>query len=590
MDDNVYNHITSETHAWTLWENTASLYASKCGNNKLFLLNSIVNLKFKENASLSYHLNEFQGIFLSNFEDEILGLILLNSLLESWETFKVSFTNSAPNDVCLSLKIGREVRKREEKRAKISLSPGTRMWTVIKQDIYRSIISCGKKRTKEKMDHDDDDDHFTIAIGDDLVILQDFESVNLVSNESMWIIHSSTTFHVTPRKEFFTSYTSSDFGVLKMGNDGLSKVIGVSDVCLQTNIGVQLWLKRVKHALDVRFNLIFMHGDYDNHFVSFKKHPPLRKSELLELMHFNVKSFSGTLYFVTFIDDYFRKLWVYTLKTKDQVLEKFKQFQALVERQLGKKVKCIHFDNGGEYCGTFDGIKHENNPPKTPQLNGLVERMNRTSIERGEAFYTVVHVINLSLAVALNTKVFVHVPKDERSKLDMKTSKCIFIGYGQDKYGYGLYDPVEKKFVRSRDVQFMEDQTVEDINKVKKTTLEKDNSLSEIDLVQMLVHDLDTIENNVQNGEQHDYVDENLGDAPKPPLVQLRKSNRQRQSSTRYPSDEYVILTDGEELECYQEAMESEERQKWLDAMQDEIKSLHDNHTYDLVKLPKGKK
>ncbi|RDX67830.1 hypothetical protein CR513_53244, partial [Mucuna pruriens] len=36
--------------------------------------------------------------------------------------------------------------------------------------------------------------------------------------------------------------------------------------------------------------------------------------------------------------------------------------------------------------------------------------------------------------------------------------------------------------------------------------------------------------------------------------------------------------------------MESEEKQKWMDAMQDEIKSLHDNHTYDLVKLPNGKK
>ncbi|RDX83892.1 hypothetical protein CR513_35145, partial [Mucuna pruriens] len=36
--------------------------------------------------------------------------------------------------------------------------------------------------------------------------------------------------------------------------------------------------------------------------------------------------------------------------------------------------------------------------------------------------------------------------------------------------------------------------------------------------------------------------------------------------------------------------MESEEKQKWMDAMQDEIKSLHDNHTYDLVNLPNGKK
>ncbi|RDX70596.1 hypothetical protein CR513_50148, partial [Mucuna pruriens] len=66
----------------------------QCGNNKLFLLNSIVSLKFKEGTSLSDHLNEFQGIIDQmsgmgiKFEDEILGLLLLNSLPESWETFK----------------------------------------------------------------------------------------------------------------------------------------------------------------------------------------------------------------------------------------------------------------------------------------------------------------------------------------------------------------------------------------------------------------------------------------------------------------------------------------------------------------------
>ena len=52
----------------------------------------------------------------------------------------------------------------------------------------------------------------------------------------------------------------------------------------------------------------------------------------------------------------------------------------------------------------------------------------------------------------------------------------------------------------------------------------------------------------------------------------------------------YVILTDGEKPECFEEAIESDEKQKWLDAMKDEIKSLHDKHTFDLVKLPKGKK
>ncbi|RDY05683.1 hypothetical protein CR513_10444, partial [Mucuna pruriens] len=77
--------------------------------------------------------------------------------------------------------------------------------------------------------------------------------------------------------------------------------------------------------------------------VSFKKHPPSRKLEFLELVHFDVY---GPLKV--------KKLWVYVLKTKDQVLEKFKHFQTLVERQLGKKVKCIRFDNGGKYCEPFD--------------------------------------------------------------------------------------------------------------------------------------------------------------------------------------------------------------------------------------------
>ncbi|RDX75054.1 hypothetical protein CR513_45113, partial [Mucuna pruriens] len=54
--------VASEIHARTLWEKIESLYASKCWNNNLFLLNSIASLKFKEDTSLSYHLNEFQGI------------------------------------------------------------------------------------------------------------------------------------------------------------------------------------------------------------------------------------------------------------------------------------------------------------------------------------------------------------------------------------------------------------------------------------------------------------------------------------------------------------------------------------------------
>jgi len=43
-----------------------------------------------------------------------------------------------------------------------------------------------------------------------------------------------------------------------MGNDGVSKVIGVGDVCMQTNMGMQLLLKGVKHSPYVHLNLLFV--------------------------------------------------------------------------------------------------------------------------------------------------------------------------------------------------------------------------------------------------------------------------------------------------------------------------------------------
>ncbi|KAJ0086211.1 hypothetical protein Patl1_08070 [Pistacia atlantica] len=72
---------------------------------------------------------------------------------------------------------------------------------------------------------------------------------------------------------------------------------------------------------------------------------------------------------------------------------------------------------------------------------------------------------------------FVHIPRDERSKLDMKTRQCIFIGYGLDEFGYRLYDPVEKKLVRSRDVVFIEDQTIQDVEKVEKVVSQYNDGL-----------------------------------------------------------------------------------------------------------------
>ncbi|RDY00404.1 hypothetical protein CR513_16425, partial [Mucuna pruriens] len=201
----------------------------------------------------------------------------------------VFITNSAPNGV-ISLQMVKGSVFNKEMRRKAQVRKKGRENSKSKSKSRYKNVKChychktghiqkhcflwkkenkGKKGKSKEKDHDDDD-HVTTAISDDLVILRDFDTVNLVCGESMWIINSGTTLHVTPRKEVFTSYTSDDFEVLKMGNDGVTKVIGVGDVCLQTNMGMQLWLRGVKHTLDVHFNLISVHilddGDYDKHF------------------------------------------------------------------------------------------------------------------------------------------------------------------------------------------------------------------------------------------------------------------------------------------------------------------------------------
>ena len=67
-------------------------------------------------------------------------------------------------------------------------------------------------------------------------------------------------------------------------------------------------------------------------------------------------------------------------------------------------------------------------------------------------------------------RAFVRIPKDERLKLDVKAKPCIFLGYSHEEFGYKLWDPMSRKVVRSRDVVFLEDQLVDDDDKVEKAS------------------------------------------------------------------------------------------------------------------------
>ena len=56
-----------------------------------------------------------------------------------------------------------------------------------------------------------------------------------------------------------------------------------------------------------------------------------------------------TRYFISFIDDFSRKTWVYFLKDKSEVFEVFKRFKAMVEKETDMRIKSVRFDQGGKF-------------------------------------------------------------------------------------------------------------------------------------------------------------------------------------------------------------------------------------------------
>jgi transposase InsO family protein len=91
-----------------------------------------------------------------------------------------------------------------------------------------------------------------------------------------------------------------------------------------------------------------------------------------------VPSLGKYVYYVSFIDDFSRNTWIYFLRKKSKVFDKFKELKALVENQTEKKIKVLRTDNGGEFYGNeFEefckkcGIARQKTTAYTPEQNGV---------------------------------------------------------------------------------------------------------------------------------------------------------------------------------------------------------------------------
>jgi hypothetical protein len=178
--------------------------------------------------------------------------------------------------------------------------------------------------------------------------------------------------------------TIEDAIVIGTEEGGLYKLKGHSDAALthSTESPCELWHRRLAH---INYKALPYVSKVVTGLPKFKvDHEgvckgcaqgkniknPFPKSDskaegILELIHSDVcgpmpsTSLSGYVYYVSFIDDYSRKTWVYFLKSKDEVLGKFKEFKALIENQYTSK-EFVSF------CRDV-GIKRELTTPYNPQ-------------------------------------------------------------------------------------------------------------------------------------------------------------------------------------------------------------------------------
>ena len=373
------------------------------------------------------------------------------------------------------------------------------------------------------------------------------------------------------------------------------------------------------------------------HHQPFPKKSHHKRSKPLELIHsdvcgpMSVPSVGGSRFFVTFIDDFSRYTYVYIIKHKSEVLEKFQEFVKQTENLTGLRVKSLRSDNESEYeskafkeyCKS-KGIMKEDTIPYTPQQNGIAERANRTIMETvrsmlyhahlplsfwGEAVSTAVYLKNRSPTSCLKDitpfecwfnkrpdvsnikvfgcKVYVHVPDQKRRKLDKKSIPCVFVGYPTNSKGYKLYNLESKQMIRSRDVIFLEnnfDHKLPDCKDeelkvlVDEKKVKPDSVYFNHDIGGVYDEQLDNHENNV-------------------PEVEPVRPQRNRVAPNRlgvitgnwWDFVASVATTDEIEPKNINEAYSGSNSKQWKEATHSEFESLTKNHTWDLVDLPDGK-
>ncbi|KAG8474474.1 hypothetical protein CXB51_031434 [Gossypium anomalum] len=445
FSNEILQDVMKEKTAAALWKRLEQICMSKTLTSKLHMKQRLYAHRLEEDASVHKHLTVFKEI-LSNLEaikvqhdKEDLGLILLCSLPLSYSTFRDTILYS------------REFLTVDEVYDYLT-SYDKMKHLVVKPNSQREGLMV-----RGRQDRNADDDRKDYSDGELLVA-----SVNDSKVSEEWILDSGCTFHMSPNRDWFTTYETVSEGVVLIGNNALCKIAGVGTIKVKMFDRVVRTLSDVRHVPKLKRNLISLST------LDSKGYRYTAESGVLKISKRSLVVMKGQ-----------RKIAkLYVLQGSTVTSDAAVASSSLSDDDITKlwHMRLGHMSENGmaelSKRGLLDGTNEQNDHEKGSMY---VVKYQLTEVILGRSSLYCMFFINRSPSVAIEKKTpqevwsgnpanyfdlkifgcpaYAHI---DNGKLEPRFIKCVFLGYKAGVKGYKLWYPENRKVVIRRDVVFDE--------------------------------------------------------------------------------------------------------------------------------------
>ncbi|KAG8499179.1 hypothetical protein CXB51_005552 [Gossypium anomalum] len=468
LSNEILQDVMKGKNATALWKRLEQICMSKTLTSKLHMKQRLYAHRLEKGASVHEHLTVFKEI-LSNLEamevqydKEDLGLILLCLLPSSYSTFGDTILYSRES---LTVDEVYDSLTSYDKMKHLMVKPDSQGEGLIIRERQDRSADDDRGRTQERNPRGKSKGRSKSSNRENFGeadVVEDYSdgellvaSVNDSKVSEEWILDSGCTFHMSPNRDWFTTYEIVSGGVVLMGNNASCKIAGVGTIKVKMFDGVVRTLSDIWHGSTITGDAAVAFSSLSDDDITKLWHIRLGHIRKQKRVRFTrgIHNTKGTLEYIH------SDLWG--------------------PSKTGKQIKYLRTDNGLEFCSDefnrlckSEGIMRHLTICHTSQQNGVAERMNRTIMEKvrcmlsnanlpksfwAEAASIAYFLINRSPSVAIKKKTPQEVwsgnPANyfdlkifgcpayayvDNGKLESRSIKSVFLGYKAGVKGYKL--------------------------------------------------------------------------------------------------------------------------------------------------------